>query len=354
VNGIQVSTLDTTTGTLSSPISAIPFNDFENQGEPAVVTPSGKFLYEEGFFQSPPQGPPFYGTPTNAIWGYQITGADGSLTSLPAMPVPQNDTGLGFTPGGLVMDHQGKFLFTSVNNSNAPPSIWTFSIDQSTGALTNTSTLSPMSATWLIAQAVDPSNKYLYCADYSNNLSISVFSIAADGSLAEISGSPFAVYTLPIGLQYNLGVIPYGSFVYATTTNGNSAPGVFSFSVDPATNALTLVPGSPFIVGSSESIELGTTGNLLFVTSPGANVSVFAVNSLLGTIGSTPVSSTPIANYYGETLVDPSGQFLVLNDGYNTASNFKIDNATGALTLVAGSPFTVGAQWETAFIVRIP
>ena len=47
--GIQVSELDTTTGALGSPIQAIPFNDFENQGVPAVVTPSGKFLYEERF-----------------------------------------------------------------------------------------------------------------------------------------------------------------------------------------------------------------------------------------------------------------------------------------------------------------
>jgi hypothetical protein len=57
----------------------------------------------------------------------------------------------------------------------------------------------------LIAQAVDPSNKYLYAAEYSSDLSIAVYSIAADGSLAEIPGSPFFVYALPTGVQYNLG-----------------------------------------------------------------------------------------------------------------------------------------------------
>ena len=270
------------------------------------------------------------------------------------MPVPQNDTGLGFTPGGLVMDHQGKFLFASVNNASGPPSIWTFTIDETTGALTNTSTLSPISAAWLIAQAVDPSNKYLYAAEYSSDLSIAVYSIAADGSLAEIPGSPFFVYALPTGVQYNLGIIPYGNFVYATLTNGGSPPGVFSFSVDPATNALTLAPGSPFPVGSPESIALDTTGNFLFVTSPGSNISVFAVNPLAGTVGSAPVSSTPIPYYFGETLIDPTGQFLGFNDSYNTASMFKIDGSTGALAPVTGSPFAVGAQWSTAFIVRIP
>ena len=351
--GIQVSELDTTTGALGTPIQAIPFNDFENQGVPIVVTPSGKFLYEEGFYQSPPQGPPFYGTPISAIWGYQITGADGSLTSLPVMPVPQNNTGLGFTPNGLVMDRQGKFLFASVYNGMGSQSIWTFAIDQTTGSLTNTSTLSTSGA-YLFAQAVDPSNKYLYAAEYSSNLSIAVYSIAADGSLAEIPGSPFFVYALPTGVQYNLGVIPYGKFVYATLTNGNSPPGLFSFSVDAATNALTLVSGSPFPVGSPESITLGTTGNFLFVTSPGSNISVFAVNPLAGTVGSAPVFSTPISNYFGETLMDSTGQFMVFNDTYNTASMFKIDGSTGALTPVTGSPFTVGAQWSTAFIVRIP
>jgi 6-phosphogluconolactonase (cycloisomerase 2 family) len=329
------------------------------------VTPSGKFLYEQGFYQSPPTGPPFYATPVNVIWGYAIDGANGTLTSVPDTPVPQNTVGLGFTPNGMVMDAQGKFLYVSVYNGTdssglSQNSILTFAIDQSTGALTQTATLSSTSQAQLSVQAVDPSNKYLYASSVlSSGLAITVYAISpTTGGLAEIPGSPFFVVSPPVGVQYTLRVIPSptGKFVYAALTNETyTPPGIFSFSVDPTTNALAVVAGSPFPVGAPASITLGFTGNFLFATYPDLeNISIFGVDALAGTIGLTSTSSTRIPIYFGEVLIDPSGQFLVFNDSFNTASTFKIDNLTGALTLVTGSPFITGTQWSSALIVGIP
>jgi len=45
----------------------------------------------------------------------------------------------------------------------------------------------------------------------------------------------------------SLAIHPGGSFIYAGSTNALGAPaGIFAFSVDPTTGALSLVPGSPF------------------------------------------------------------------------------------------------------------
>jgi 6-phosphogluconolactonase (cycloisomerase 2 family) len=364
-SAIQVSTLNTASGALSAPIEATPYVNFENQGVPALATPSGKFVYAQGFYQSPPSGPPFYGTPVEVIWGYAIDGPNGTLTSLPSGPVPQNTIGLGFTPNGMVMDPQGKFLYVSVyngvnNSGQSQNSIMTFAIDPSTGALTNTSTLSSTSQASLSVKAVDPSDMHLYASSVlSNGLAITAYAISPiTGALTEIPGSPFFVVSPPQGIQYNLEVIPgpSGKFIFAPLISESyTPPGIFSFSVDATTNALTVVPGAPFPVGAPASIRLGSAGNFLFAAYPDStNISVFAVDALTGTISPMPTSSTSISSYFGELLIDPSGQFLIFNDSINTATSFAINSSTGALTRVAGSPFSTGTQWSTALIVRIP
>jgi 6-phosphogluconolactonase len=358
LSAIEVSTLNTSTGALSAPKEAIPLADFEDMGLPVVATPSGKFLYEEGFFQSPSVG-----SPRSAIWGFSITGSDGTLTSLPYMPAAQSLSGLGFTPNGMVMDPKGDFIFVSVYDGvnvsdQSQNTILTFAIDPSTGALTSSSTLSAPSKGNIIVQAVDPSGKYLYASNSSpNGPAISVYAISStSGALTEIAGSPF-LFNPPVGIQSDLSVIPApsGEFVYAVVTDGTTTPPVvFSFSVSPTTNALAVVSSSPLPVGSPESIALSSTGNFLFLASPGNNLTVFGADASSGTISPTPLSQIPLQDYRGRVLIDPTGQFLIFNNGENTALSYKIDGATGALTPVSGSPFTTGANLTSTLIVGIP
>ena len=360
-SAIQVSELNTSTGVLAAPIEATPYVDFEDGGLPVLVTPSGKFMYEEGFYQSPPLGSGFSG-PASVIWGFAIGGASATLTNVPNTPVPKG-TGLGFTPNGMAMDPEGKFVFCSVYNGTnssgqSQNSILTFAIDQSTGALTQSSSLSSTSQAWLIAQTVDPSNRYLYAASGSpNGYAVTVYSIApSNGALTEIAGSPFFVLNPPEGIQYSMGVAvdAAGKFVYVTLLNfdGYGSPGIYSFSVDPASNALMTVAGSPFPVGAPGATGFDFTNNFLYATYPGLEaISSYDVSA--GTVGST--SSTPIpSSYYGKVLVDPDAQFVVVNDSFDTASTFKINPTTGALGLVTGSPFSVGSQWSSAVIAKIP
>jgi Lactonase, 7-bladed beta-propeller len=359
----KISRLNTTTGELGAPVDAVTDVSFENQGVPAAVTPSGKYMYEQGFYQSPPPGPPFFGKPLQAIWGFAINGVDGTLSSLPNMPVPQGTEGLGFTPNGMVMDSQGKFLFVSVYNGTNTSGqsqnvIFTYAIDAESGSLTKTSTLNSTAQSSLSVSAVDPSGTYLYASSVlPTGQYIAVYSISpTDGALTEIAGSPFLVVKPADGTIYTVRVVPgsSGRIVYVTMTSiSYNSPGISSFLVDPATHSISLVAGSPFPVGSIYSVVFGSSGSFLYASVPG-EIAVYGIKSMTGEIEALPRSTTTVGSFLGTPIVDPTGRFLVSNDGFGTASSWKIDSSTGVLALVPGSPFNAGQLWSTALIVRIP
>ena len=87
----------------------------------------------------------------------------------------------------------------------------------------------------------------LYAAD-STISSVSAFSIAADGGLSAVSGSPFPADSLTEFVT----ATPSGKYVYATNT---MAGDVSAFSVGP-TGALTPVVGSPFPAGTNRVREV--------------------------------------------------------------------------------------------------
>jgi 6-phosphogluconolactonase (cycloisomerase 2 family) len=73
----------------------------------------------------------------------------------------------------------------------------------------------------------------------ATNGTLSTFSIAADGALTQIQGSPVAA----AGNPCSVAVHPSGGFVYVA--NSGSA-NVSAYSVDTTTGALTALTGSPF------------------------------------------------------------------------------------------------------------
>ena len=90
---------------------------------------------------------------------------------------------------------------------------------------------------------------------------VSGFSVAADGSLTVVSGSPYPAGTAPAGLA----ITPNGRYLYATDAG---APEVYAFAI--ATNGvLTAVVGSPFALGSGQSgagkPAVATNGKSLYV-----------------------------------------------------------------------------------------
>ena len=123
-----------------------------------------------------------------------------------------------------------------------------YSIDASTGALTQL-TGSPFAAgTYPVFVTVNPAGTFAYAANQYGN-TVSAYSIdATTGALTPVAGSPFATGDSPVSVTVN----PAGTFAYvANFGSGNNAPGTVSaYSINASTGALKPVAGSPFAAGN--------------------------------------------------------------------------------------------------------
>jgi hypothetical protein len=355
----QVSGLDPKTGELTAPIDAAPNVITENMGISPVVTPAGKFLYIQGFDQDPMTQPPV--PSVNAIYCFAITGEHGQLSSLSGSPfIASNllDPSLfiGATVTGMAMDGKGRYFYLS-DFAGPDNSIRAYLIDAHSGALSNGPMLRSSSSAWYV-QAFDPTNRYLYAWTMdSGTLAVSVFAIdTSTAALTEVHGSPFPLTTMNPTVEYNVAILPNASngFVYVGVTTNNHGAEVYVFSADLSSGALTGMPGSPYAIGNAAKLLLHPSGMYLYGIDPGTTtIAVYAIDSTTGAVSSTPVTSVG-AGYYGSTLIDPSGTTILSESGYNSAMTFLVNNLTGVLRTVPGSPFTVAPQWETAIAVRIP
>jgi 6-phosphogluconolactonase (cycloisomerase 2 family) len=135
----------------------------------------------------------------------------------------------------------------------------------------------------------------------------------------------------------------------------NQASGTVSgYTISSSTGALTQVSGSPFSAGftSSNSTRTAVTPDHRFLYVSNADGSIFGykINSdgTLTAIFGTPITVT---NASGIT-VDSSGNYLyvaqkpIAVDG--TISGFSINQTSGALTTLSGSPFSLGTGKQGA------
>ena len=112
------------------------------------------------------------GSTAGQILPYTI-GTNGALQSLVGGQV--DNSGTVANPGPMIVDHQGKFLYLADQGPNLTPtseasSVSAFFIDQTTGRLTPLATSVPFgsgSSPQCIIE--DPSNQYLYTANYSDS-----------------------------------------------------------------------------------------------------------------------------------------------------------------------------------------
>ena len=186
---------------------------------------------------------------------------------------------------------------------------------------------------------------------YTNNdrtpNTISAFSAAANGVLSPVSGSPFATGGNGGGGFFAANRITTAvvkNFLYTGNSGSNN---VSAFSVDPVTGVLTSVPGSPFATGGvagSFGMSLTATPDDKFLVAANAasmTISVFSVaaNGALSPVAGSPFS-TGASGQLVSAKVTSDGKFLAVS----SASNILMFNisATGALTPVSGSPTPAG------------
>jgi len=183
--------------------------------------------------------------------------------------------------------------------------------------------------------------KFAYVANQGSN-SVSAYTIDnATGALSPVPGSPFAAGTNPSSVAVDTS----GKFAYVANLNSND---VSAYTIDINAGALSPVPGSPFAAGVAPFwVAVDPSSHFVFVANGcGAScgtVSAYTIDNTTGALSPVPGSPFAAGTTPSSVAVDPSGKFaFVANSGSTTVSAYMIDSTTGALTPVPGSPFAAG------------
>ncbi len=281
---------------------------------------------------------------------YSINASTGVLTENAASPFPLTQTApapsLNDTYNKPVIHPSGNFGYITGVSSGR---IYGASAD-ATGTLTEIPGMNqPVGSTPGFGD-FDATGKYLFVpyGDPSAAGNVAIFAFN-DGSGVLTPQGPVATGgRLP---RYSA-MTPDNKFLivantYSATGVPGSPPGslaVFGFN---ATNGmLSAVAGSPFDTGGVSSfVAVHPTKNFVYTnnTLPSSVVG-FQINSTTGAL--TPVPGSPFATADAVTIfirIDPSGKFLYSGSANGTVIHgFAINQDTGALTPVPGSPFTTG------------
>lgn len=270
---VSVFSINTTAGVLT-PVPGSPFSTGEPGGAIAMgVTPDNRFLFLSHFTRKIS----IFGTVTISTFSIAPNGA---LTLLPrTMPITN-------TPDTLRVSPDGRSLFVTMQGID---SVTVFSIGAN-GELTVVPGSPFFTAAFGSAAGIDvscASDLLLVVGGGVRGTNIDVFSIAPNGVLTPVPGSPFN----------NPDVADLSQFVVLSRDErflfvSNRSASVTVFAVGPS-GALSLVPGSPFPTGDGNSagLAINATGTLLYVTNfDNSTVTVFSIssNGLLNPVPGSP------------------------------------------------------------------
>lgn len=203
-NTISAFTLNTLTGAMTpigSPINA--------GGNPyaVAVSPNGSFVYAVNFYDG-------------TISQYTINPITGALTPILGGAVPT-----GSYPVDIVVSPNNQFVFVAAANgmgyslNGFDTSIWIYSVNSSTGALTDVTPIVP--STPSSAVAITPDGKFVYEASYQTDQLIADSVDQTTGALTTLPQSPYSTGNGPSAI----GITANGKFVYVVNINDNSISG---------------------------------------------------------------------------------------------------------------------------------
>ncbi|HTD25023.1 MAG TPA: beta-propeller fold lactonase family protein [Terriglobales bacterium] len=324
----------------------------------------------------------------NTVSAFSMNPATGALTA----GIAGSPFATGTAPASISVDPSGSFAFVADSGSNKV-SAYTISNTGTLAAVTGSPFASGTNPTSLFA---DISGRLLYVANTGDDTVSGYLINRSTGALSQLSNSPYtallapsAIVTDPVGqnafvssatpspsnqlLNYNIDILgspgpygelqnnssgqapagtnpqgiatlPSGAAVYVASKGSNS---IFAFGISGCVACIT----QPQPLGSFPAhtqpvaVAVDPKGRFLYAANLGSNdISIYAINPN-GTLVPFPGGPKSTGNAPQSLAVDPSGNFLVVADsGTNDISVFSIDQASGALTSVAGSPFAAGTK----------
>ena len=309
-----------------------------------TVDPTGKFAY-------------VVNQTTDNISAFTINATSGALLPITGSPFPT-----GTTPMSVAIDPTGKFAYVTNSFGITGNSVTAFSINASTGALTEIDQNGASAGTTVatgntpVSISIDRTGKFAYVANINSD-DVSAYTInATTGALTQINcgggagcnGTNFAAGTDPQSVT----VDPTGKFVYVANANSQD---VSAYTLNATTGALTEIDQDSSGAGTTVptgvgpmSVSVDPSGKFAFVTNFVSNdVSTYSINATTGALTAlSPVRSRSggmaMAMTKGTSAVRYTPRFAyVANFNSDNATTFSINPSTGALT-EAGTEVAAG------------
>jgi len=276
------------------------------------------------------------------------TGQDnsGSLVSLNSFTSPMFPTS---KPQAMAIVNKN-FLYIPMGNTT----IQAFRIDRSTGALSTIAGspyIVPTTSGKATSAVADPQGHFLFVGS-DNTGEVWGYELDSEsGVLTLIAGSPFSVQ-FTFSRASSLTVDASGRFLYVG--QGDPSLGVMAFSIDQVNGVLGQLAGAPFHLGVARlhadpaaEFLAGTAQieNQSDAAAPETRIYRFAIesNGVPTAVAGSPFQTT-FAPHDFITL--PNGKFI-FTFGTNPSTHqqgaiegFQVNTQTGALAMMAGSPFT--------------
>jgi 6-phosphogluconolactonase len=273
------------------------------------------------------------------VSAYSMDPTTGELTSLELSPFP-----VGSRPYSITVHPDSRSAYFALNSANG--GVGSRSIDPASGRLSAEGS-STLSGPNLRASALDPTGKFLYVATSDNNL-WAYSTMAGSRSLSlNVPGSPFATGSTPYAIATSA-----TGFAYAVNYGDDS---LSAYSINAANGSLSQVSGSPFALGASAEAEsprciaITPDGKFAYIGYGNASIiSAFSLGAGTGVPTQLPGSPIAVASGISSLCVDPSGSFLFAANLNSTVSVFRINAATGELAEIPGSPFAAGTAGTTS------
>jgi 6-phosphogluconolactonase (cycloisomerase 2 family) len=243
-------------------------------------------------------------------------------------------------PNTVAVDAAGKFAYVGGLNDG---SIHVYSVDQSSGTWTEISPSNSQPASGggpVYTGVMHPTNKFLYESQRASSF-VNIWTRNQNGGLISPNvGSPFQT----AALTSSVSVSADGKFLFAPQYE-TSHVSVYLVNSDGTLAAIT---GSPLTAGNAPSRAVADPQDrFIFVLNSGAynggpaSVQSFTLDQKTGAINQV-ANSTFTVFQVSEIRVDANGKFLYAVGGQTMA--WSIDQTTGALTPVPGSPFKIAAS----------
>ena len=245
------------------------------------------------------------------------------------------------SPSSVVVDLSNHFLYAANQNTNT---ISLFKINSTTGALDEvlprTALIAPSGGVGLspAVMTMDSGGKYLFVGNQITN-DIWVYSIGSSGALTFVSSAQVGASPASLTLSASDG------FLYVPVPTFSA---VYVFSV--SAGVLTQV-GSPIVVnGGVGHLGIDPGGKFLYVPNPSLNTITVLLIQSDGSLAAGPglfaTGTSPVA-----AATNSTGAFVyVANSATTDLSQFQVDSATGALTVLTTTAAGTGTNPESIVV----